>query len=748
MVFLVKSILTIRVVKEDKMISIFLDESGNFEDKNYTVKFIGGLIYTGEDLEEEKIRIEEFFKSFCQELNISYPEDIHTTEMSYENKEIQRALKERLIDYIRKNGKYHFTYMICGNSRKTYINNTSNIVEEETASNLYDNMTANLVQNLLFYNPYLRDRKYSLNITTRIAVVNTEDPLKKSEYERLGYQGYPVGDGKRAIYYLNNNASIKAAISSSIIANRINKDIETIDLSVEKTNYCRNDRDRRMPTTPLLYAADIACDIIKHTIGEVSDPDNNYINLKGKLINIDRNDLYIYETVKELERISGNKAFAWAYDDIEGLWADLNLSVYRRDLLSALDCLYEIKVSNSYFAEFYYDFWCREIMNNLDSIFSPNEISLYISKIETYCLQKDKAKYEKGLFIAEEIERLLMPLNIRSKNYYIFKLKDILLRGYNHRGDTLNGHRCIEICKENRDYADTQEYVNFLNRSLQTYANEFNYNKCIDTAYDIECYLDILKETEEKISKCLDKRLKGNIERGKLLSSMGQFYSFKKDKERALDYFTRALNEFEGSDIDIKTTTSFILHLAIDSRDYNLYRTYADKYWQSSDLEQIFEEIINKKDRFSLYVYLKGINAFYIDDIEDGLWNRILKYDYIGNGFEMVHPWELIYKYMAIISLKLNFADVAEERISRIDEVADLGETIRLININSKVEYYILDSQINNRWNKDKIDKLMESMLDILNKYPNIKDVFKPIISREGKIEIGGLKTIFTYMYR
>jgi len=736
------------------MISIFLDESGDFENKEYKMKFIGGLIYTGEDLEEERIRLEEFFKKLCIKLSISYPNDIHTTELSYGNKGIQKAIREGLMDYIRRNGKYHFTYMICGNNRKTYIKNTSNIVEEETASNLYDNMVANLVQNLLFYNPYLKDKKYSLNITTRVAVVNMDDKSRMDEYEKLGYQCRLLEDEKRAIYYLNNNASIKAAISSIIITNRINRDIEIIDLNVGKANYYKSDRDRRMPTTPLLYAADIACDIIKHTIAEVSDPDNKYISLKRKLDNINKRDLYIYETVRELESISGNKAFAWVYDDIDGLWADLNLAEYRKDLLAALDYLYEIKVNSSSFSKFYYDFWCREIMNNLHLIFSPDELSLYISKIETYCLQKDKSKYEKGLFIAEKIERILMPLNIRNKDYYIFKLKDILLRGYNHRGDTINGHRCIEICREKRDYADTHEYVSFLNRSLQTYANEFNYDKCIETAKDIECYLDILKETEEEISQCLDKKLKGNIQRGKLLSSLGQFYSFKKDKEKALSYFTKALYEFEGSDNDIETTTSYILHLAVESKDYDLYCKYANKYWEYFDveniydLEDIFEKIIEKRNRFSLYLYLKSIDAFYVKSIKNKLWNRILEYDYTSNGFEMVHPWELIYKYMAIISLKLNFANIAENRISRIDEIADLGETIRIININSRIEYYILDSQINNRCHKDGIDKQLESMMDILDKHPNIKDVFKPIITKEGKIEVDGLKTIITYMYR
>ena len=43
--------------------------------KNNKMKFIGGLIYTGEDLEEERIRLEEFFKKLCIKLSISYPND-------------------------------------------------------------------------------------------------------------------------------------------------------------------------------------------------------------------------------------------------------------------------------------------------------------------------------------------------------------------------------------------------------------------------------------------------------------------------------------------------------------------------------------------------------------------------------------------------------------------------------------------------------------------------------------------------
>src|SRR5690554_762085 len=106
------------------MLSIFLDESGNFEDSSYNVKFIGGLIYTGDDLEEESNRLEEYLKNKCSKLNVNYPRDIHTTEQNNtrESIKIKEALKDSLISYIRSNGKYNFVYLIKGKNTKSYIN--------------------------------------------------------------------------------------------------------------------------------------------------------------------------------------------------------------------------------------------------------------------------------------------------------------------------------------------------------------------------------------------------------------------------------------------------------------------------------------------------------------------------------------------------------------------------------------------------------------------------------------------------
>lgn len=733
------------------MLSIFLDESGDFEDSAYNVKFIGGLIYTGDDLEEESKRLEDYLKTRCSKLNINYPQGIHTTEQNNapESVKIKEIIKDSLVSYIRSNGKYNFVYLIKGKNTKSYINNTSNIVEERNASNLYDNMIANLIQNFLFYNPYLKDEKYKLNIATRIAAVPKENKSKIEEYESLGYEGRLSKANNKYIFHLNSNTGIKSAISSKIIENRMDKDIQTIDLQVETINYKKYSHQKRKPTTPFLYAADIACDIIKTTIANVSDSKNKYRNTGNKLKNIRQSDFYITETISELEKISGNNAFAWAYDDIEGLWGDLNLAIYRKDLLSALEYLYEIKTSNSPFAEFYYNFWCKDLIEDMKTIFNEDELELYLSKIEAYSLNKDKAKYEKGLFIAKYINKFLSSLNIRHKDKYIFKLNDILLRGYNHRGDTINGYKCIEICRQRKDQIDTLEYIEFMTRELQVYVNEFNYDKCIEKAEEIQLYLSIYKDMEEKIANELDKKPVGNIRIGKILSSLGQFYSFKNEKALALENFEQALIEFEGSDIDIETTKSYIMHLAIAQKDYELFIKYANELWKDKELELIFEDIVESKSRFKLFVYLKAINAFYLTDLGSQLWNKILTTDYNKAGFEIVHPWELIYKYMAIISLKKGFEREGQNRIEKIDEVFEKAETIKLINMYSRIEYFTLESQLDEKKNKDNDKKIQiqkKDMINLLDKYPKIREVFEPAIS-DNEINLETIKDIFSYMY-
>jgi len=265
-----------------------------------------------------------------------------------------------------------------------------------------------------------------------------------------------------------------------------------------------------------------------------------------------------------------------------------------------------------------------------------------------------------------------------------------------------------------------------------------------------------LKENEKEIAACLNKKITGNTQRGKIYSSLGQFYGFEGEKDEALKYFSKALDEFKYSRIDKnrETTLSYLLHLAVEQRDFELFEKYMKELWNSSDLEEIFKKITDNKSnkrRYQLYLYLKALDTFYIESVSEKLLNNIVDFDYKGSDFEQVHPWELIYKYLAIICLKKQSRNKAQNMINKIDEIdkiKGIGGTIKLININSKIEYLQLDSKLNKSQNQGEIDKLLSKMERVLTKYTNINKVFGSVRSENGKLQLDKLNTVFTYMYR
>ena len=70
--------------KQDPIITISLDEFGEFEKKQISIKdklvFVGGILYKSPNLEDTKNeyrRVAAFFQEVCKEANTRYPEDLH-----------------------------------------------------------------------------------------------------------------------------------------------------------------------------------------------------------------------------------------------------------------------------------------------------------------------------------------------------------------------------------------------------------------------------------------------------------------------------------------------------------------------------------------------------------------------------------------------------------------------------------------------------------------------------------------------
>lgn len=58
------------------MLTIAIDEYGHFHHDG-GVSFVGGYIYTGEDYDEERLRLFNFLKETCEGFNLRFPIDMH-----------------------------------------------------------------------------------------------------------------------------------------------------------------------------------------------------------------------------------------------------------------------------------------------------------------------------------------------------------------------------------------------------------------------------------------------------------------------------------------------------------------------------------------------------------------------------------------------------------------------------------------------------------------------------------------------
>ncbi|WP_029452504.1 hypothetical protein [Clostridium algidicarnis] len=722
------------------MVTICIDESGNFEKKEYLKKFIGGVVYVGEDCEDEEKRLDGFFKKQCELFSLDYPRGIHTTEMNSnktnsEGKSIKEKIIENLKIYLRENGKYHFTCLIKSRTkRKDYVN-VSNIVDDDNASNLYEHMVRNLIFNLVFYtSDVYNDSEVNLNIATRSIPIKSYQKEEIEKYTALGYSKKSINNGERYIFYLTDIKTFKAAIGTKMMERRIAKPIN-FNMNVKSIDY-----NNSVDTMPYLYLADFACDIIRDML------DNNELDFGVKVAG------------EELNNITGREFLLWAYDDIDTISSRLVSKFGKRDVMGALNEIYNINESCSTFKEYYLKHWSNPIEKRLSEIFDKNKMNIYISEL-SYLLSKDMVQYKKGLFIALKLWEVIQIFNEGGKDdkakvekVYIYRLADLIGRGYNHLGNSEGSKKYFDICIENKDEVDIEEYLTTINRIVEIDANEFNFDVAIEKLKPSLLGLDLWKDTKKEVAELMGlekQRASCLIIRGKALSSIAQFYAFNRNKEESLKHFEEALVEFENNKGQRLITISYMLHLALDMEDINLYKKYEVEYFGTKDLKQQFKNIIklnneNNPNDYMLFVYIKALNIFYSDKIEQRFIERIQTINYEEYGFKTnEHPWELIFKHLAILQYKNGNINRGNKLVKKAQEAIAHGEiTIKLINLCTSLDAFEYTKDIKGQ------KKILEQVEKLCRTNKVVQEQFKDILEEKDQYIRGkNILSKFTFMY-
>lgn len=715
------------------MITICLDEFGHFElEKNI---FVGGAVYSGTDYNDEKIRIEAFLKNECEKAGGRFPDDLHrnfeSSNTSIVNK-IKANISTSLFDYIKNNGKYNIVCMIKSKRDREDHRNISNIVDDNIAGNLYEHMICNLINNILFSNiRSYNHTEVNLEIPTRLAVIPKDESDKVSQFETLGYKSI-----NKEIYYNNkpsygfyvtDEKTFKTSLASTIMYNKRKFNMLFNSINIRPIHY-----EKYNASMPFLYLADFLC---------------NNIALQ---LDASKNDLGFEKLYTWAKESTGNEPFLWSYDDIDTIYNTAMDHYFKKELIETLDYIYESTKSESDFSLYYSNHWFSFIEKNIVHAFEIGSLDTYISKLNMY-LHNNYINQDKIIFIFDSLWKIIIKNKDNIKKAALYKISDIGIRVYNHKGDIGKTVEFYDICKQLKDSVDIQEYLDTVNRVAVIYANKFDFSKALElSSYNVECF-SILKKAKQDIAMLNE--VNENISMkltslGRALSSEGQYLAYIQDKT-AISKFEEAIKEFADDEANVGITTSYLLHCAIDQNNLPVYQGYSIKYFGNNhDLEAQFDYIVNvdiqnRDKNYLFYIFIRALNLLYFDSISQTLIEKIRVTDYKNKGFNTSgHPWELIYKNIGIILYKCKYNTFAKRFMqSAYSCIKNPGATIMAINYFTKIQEGFYDQDLK------LLSRNIKELKDWSNKDIDIKLYFGDAFADDINATYENLNKKFTYMY-
>lgn len=747
------------------MLTICLDESGNFEEEKYhKALIVGGVVYTGDDFEDEEKRLKQFYINACDEIAselskelgreiiVEYPQSLHSTDNNKFNKNIEtipqkinKLLNKKVMEYIKKSGKYNLTAMLKNSEMEEDLEidaeevSVKTMVDFKNGSNLYERMATKFLYNNIFYNPILADKnnKVNLNLATRTIKVEKDSELF-NQLKNLDYGKRKNDDGAYR-FFVTEAATFRSALSTKIYESEVNKNIEC-SLNVESIDY------KEGKTTPYLYLADNICDIIRNEIREI----------KGEL-----NILKLIEVIKAK---TGNDMFCFIHDDVDLIWTRLIEKIQEGNLIGAFEKIGEIKKSNCKHKDLYINFWVPKVKDKLEEIFNEKMMDTYLGNLDYY-FTKEASSYEKGMEIAQNLLELIENKNVRNKEYIKYRINEKIALSYNHRGAIDKSLNYFNACEKLKTSGvSVMEYLSTMNRKTVALMNACAYEEAMNELskhikhYEkIECaYLEIAATLDMESEKSYEVEAKG-----KILSGLGQSLAFMRKYSEAEEKFIEALNTFKDNG-NRAVTNSYLIHLYIETRDKENYEKQIKEIYQTTDLKEQMKKIFSAKkiDRYGLFIYVKALNVLYSEEVDEefviNLENKIKKF--IKDSDFNQHPKELVIKHLAQLLYKKGLKTKSNRLMEKhIDTIEDSEFTIKAIIEKAKIDYLELrknEFHINNEVERRKIDKIIINHIDNLKeeikKEEKTSKVFEDLLNTES-LNVIKCKNIIserlTYMY-
>lgn len=657
------------------MITIALDEQGDFENLEGKLEkapvFIGGIIYDdvedSDDYDNEKKRLQNYLKNVCLSVGCRYPQDLHFSSDGDTNNGHKVALvKEKFSDTIREYleqgtwnnstlipeqriGKYYIFASLRGkNGKKNLLaDGVSEAVKDDFASNLYVHMAEDVIERLVFHNPVISGiSKIRLELATRRVLLSGEDRTERmKQYEQLGFKAVtrePCGSTGVTEYLLTNPDNYRTALEREMLS--CNQERILVDRIGVKSIYYKNQR----AGMDFLYLADAICSLLGFELqGNKSSEWIEQFNTRSH--NINRN----------VDNI------IWAYDEVDDYFSKAWKYLEEKDYYRALSIAFDGSKYNSEITPFYIKKWFKYIDKCMVKQTDSSAFSMAVKKYRESVLNNN-LNQEKLVYIYELLEK--MSYNIvfasRKDEAELYDLYDSGLSAYIHNSNLPEAEKCFEKTKEYAEYVATEAYLRTRNKMVVFLCDNLCFEEALALADENVTYHDLLSEMKKELfGPSFTEALNHAI----ALSQRAQVYAFLNNERAEYDFLT-ALEIMDEGIPDRYITQSYLLHFYLSQGNREKYEKLAIEYFgnKTSLIEQFNyiakegskEENAKFSMKYALYVYVKALYVFYLEEIPSKLLNKLKtiekslcdvskKAEKQING----HPWEIIYKYVALILL-------------------------------------------------------------------------------------------------
>ena len=744
------------------MITIAFDEYGQFEEKDIKtnpLSIIAGFLYDDKDIagerDNELERIREYLAAICRTERASFPFDLHYDMQSKNarSEKVEKTFAATLAEFLRKGtynkrpltdkerkGEYHvFSYVKTKAGKVKDLPERRNDSKDDTSlSNLYIRMVNDVISRMIFNNPIMEIDKVYFDLPTRVYV----DAVREGESKRYTAQGFgsrKLEEKNQIMYYITGPEMYRASIEREMYHSLyIKPDIVSINTKMIRYSDIKSSD---ILSLGFLYLSDLLCAIIH------KDRNNNKLKI---------ND--VAKIPPRIETVCGLQPLSFFYDVVDDYFARAYDCLREGDYTEALELIYDGMELRSECRDHYRQKWFKLLLERIRKNVDRKAYGRAVEKLSDYS-RSSNLEQTQLVFIVKLLEDMQDGLSFDSEDQKVilYEFYQTAASAYNHIAKTTAAKRCLKKADEFIETVSLETRLEIKNKEAVALCDELDYGRAVLSAAKVQKVWDSIIEMRES---CFGEKTV-SLGARKAYSQLGQIYAFAGDP-RAEICFKKAIRP--ERDANSMISLSYLLHYYADQGMKKKYDTAMSVYCDGREnlyeqLEYLVKAGTQGKDslislKFALYVYVRGLYLFHAQELADDkdLRDKIIRLEdtivaiskEAGDQING-HPWEIIYKYIALIARQSGEVKTADDYMAKSEKILKKGTDdpeplLKAIILFGKLEYV----KAYNKGASSQIKALTEKCWDAVKEVnPDVYECYKVPKRRT----YNNLCVLMSYMY-